>query len=112
MVVLAVPSNLEPVTVALRRLFDEQNRSLRRVAARTQELDETGQGINYTYISGILSGRETPSPRALALLARAFDLEPEYFIEYRMRKMRDALDPHLVGFDAARASYLALINAR
>lgn len=94
-------SNHEPVTVALRRLFDENDASLRTVAARTKELDEAGKGITYTYVAGVLKGRETPSPRSLELLARVFDVEPEFFPEYRLWKMRTALDPRHVGFDAA-----------
>jgi transcriptional regulator with XRE-family HTH domain len=93
--------NREPVTITLRRLFDENHASLRGIAARTRDADEAGKGIHYTYISGVLSGRETPSPRSLELLARVFDVEPELFPEYRLWKMRTALDPRLVGLDAA-----------
>jgi transcriptional regulator with XRE-family HTH domain len=100
--------NQEPVTIALRRLFDDHNATLRGIAARTQEIDEAGRGINYTYISGLMSGREKPSPRALELLAGAFDLDPEFFIEYRMNKLRGELDPRVVGFDAAVQRFVTL----
>jgi transcriptional regulator with XRE-family HTH domain len=102
------PLNQDPAPVALRRLFDDHKATLRGVSARTREIDETGKGINYTYISGLISGREKPSPRALELLAGAFDLDPEFFIEYRMGKLRGELDPRVVGFDAAVRRFIAL----
>ena len=108
MVRASKPVNQEPVPVALRRLFDDHNATLRGVAARTREIDQAGKGINYTYISGLLSGREKPSPRALELLAGVFDVAPEFFIEYRMGKLRGELDPRVVGFDAAKRRFVAL----
>lgn len=108
MIRVSPPPNQESAPVALRRLFDDHKATLRGVAARTREIDETGKGINYTYISGLLSGREKPSPRSLELLAGAFDLDPEFFIEYRMGKLRGELDPRVVGFDAAVQRFLAL----
>lgn len=112
MVRAATAPNREPAPVALRRLFDVHNATLRGVAARTREIDETGKGINYTYISGLMSGREKPSPRALELLAAAFDLDPEFFIEYRMGKLRGELDPRIVGFDAAVERFVALTGEK
>jgi transcriptional regulator with XRE-family HTH domain len=94
-------TNYEPVTVALKRLFQENATTLRAVSSRTRERDGTSKGINHTYISSILSGREIPSARALELLAGAFNLEPEFFIEYRLHTLRSELDPRRVGFDAA-----------
>lgn len=102
------PANDEPVTVALRRLMDERGATLRWVASKARELDETGKGINHTYISGVLTGREIPSPRSLELLARVFDIDPEYFVEYRMGKLRAAINPRVVGFDAAFRAFTEL----
>ena len=101
-------ANDEPVTVALRRLIDERNASLRWVASKARELDEAGKGVNHTYISGVLTGREIPSPRSLELLARVFEIDPEYFVEYRMGKMRAAINPRVVGFDAAFRAFTEL----
>jgi transcriptional regulator with XRE-family HTH domain len=102
------PANDEPVTVALRRLMDEHGASLRWVATKARELDEAGKGVNHTYISAVLTGREIPSPRSLGLLARVFDVDPEYFVEYRMGKMRAAINPRIVGFDAAFRAFTEL----
>ena len=100
--------NQEPAHVALRRLFDDHKTTLRAVSARTREIDETGKGIDYTYISGLVNGREKPSPRSLELLAGVFELAPEFFIEYRMGKLRGELDPRVVGFDAAKKRFMSL----
>lgn len=94
-------SNSRPVTVVLRELLDAQALTLRAVASRTREVDESGKGINHTYISSVLSGRERPSPRSLELIAGVLELEPEFFAEYRMWKLRRELDPAVVGFDSA-----------
>jgi len=102
------PPNQDPVTVALRRLLDEHGATLRGVASRTRELDETGRGMNHTYISAVLNGRESPSPRSLELLARALDIDPEFFIEYRMGKLREAINPRVVGFEAAARRFADL----
>ncbi len=105
MVRLSAPVSKERAPVALRRLFDDRKATLKAISARTREIDETGKGINYTYISGLISGREKPSPRSLELLAGAFDLEPEFFIDYRLWKLRGELDPGVVGYDAAIERY-------
>jgi len=102
----------EPVTVALRRLLDENGATLRAVAAKTRESDRAGKGINHTYISAVLSGREKPSPRSLELIARVLNVEPEFFAEYRMWKLRAELDPHQVGFDAAMQRFSELSGER
>jgi transcriptional regulator with XRE-family HTH domain len=100
--------NQEPITVALRRLLDEHGATLRGVAGRTRELDETGKGMNHTYISAVLNGRESPSPRSLELIARVFDIDPDFFVEYRMGKMREEINPRVVGFDAALRRFVDL----
>jgi len=96
-----IPDNQAAVFSSEKRLFQEHGATLRAVSSRTRELDATGKGINHTYISSILSGREIPSPRALELMAGAFNVDPEFFIEYRLYRMRSELDPRRVGFDAA-----------
>ena len=97
--------NQEPITVVLRRLLDERGATLRGIASRTRALDESGRGMNHTYISAVLNGRESPSPRSLELIARALEISPEFFIEYRMGKLREAINPRVVGFEAAARRY-------
>jgi transcriptional regulator with XRE-family HTH domain len=106
------PIDDQPVTVALRRLLEEHGATLRGVAAQTRELDEAGKGVNHTYISGVLSGREIPSLRSLELMARVFKIDPDYFVEYRMGKMREEINPRLVGFDAAFQAFAELEASR
>lgn len=100
--------NQEPVTVVLRQLLDERGATLRGIASRTRELDETGKGMNHTYISAVLNGRESPSPRSLELIARALDISPEFFIEYRIEKLREAINPRVVGIEVAARRFADL----
>lgn len=105
------PISTEKTPVALRRLFDDRKATLKAISARTREVDASGRGINYTYISGLISGREKPSPRSLELLAAAFDLEPEFFLHYRLWKLRGELDPDVAGWDAATQRYESITAA-
>jgi transcriptional regulator with XRE-family HTH domain len=62
-------------------------------------LDERGRGVTHSYIAGLASGKEQPSPRALELIAQALDVTPDAFGEYRLAKLRHELDPKRAGFE-------------
>jgi transcriptional regulator with XRE-family HTH domain len=66
--------------------------------------------VTHSYIAGLASGKEHPSPRSLELLAGALDVAPEEFAEYRLAKLRHELDPKRAGFEAARRRYLELVG--
>ena len=95
--------------MTLRRLAAERGRSYRELAERTRQLDQAGRGVTHSYIAGLASGREQPSPRSLVLLAQALDVTPEVFAEYHLARLRVELDPKRVGFEAAWRRYLELV---
>ena len=99
----------EPITRSLRALMTEHGLSLRALAERTRDVDAAGRGVMHSYIAAILTGRETPSPRSLELIAAACGTEPQHFVEYRMWKLRGEIDPREVGFDAALHRFLELV---
>jgi transcriptional regulator with XRE-family HTH domain len=102
--------DLEPITVTLRRLTAAAGLTYRALAQRTRELDQRGRGVTHSYIAGLASGKEQPSPRSLELIAHALDVAPEVFGEYRLATLRRQLDPKRSGFDAARKRYLELVR--
>jgi len=102
--------DLEPITVTLRRLTAAAGLTYRALAQRTRELDQRGRGVTHSYIAGLTSGKEQPSPRSLELIAGALDVTPDVFGEYRLATLRHQLDPKRSGFDAARRRYLELVG--
>jgi transcriptional regulator with XRE-family HTH domain len=84
----------------------------RALAARTQLIDRHGNGLSYSHIANLASGRDTPSRHALELLARAFELPVSYFAEYRLAELRRQLDEREVGFAAAYRTYQTISRHR
>ncbi len=79
----------------------ERRLTFRALAELTQAYDAEGRGVTYAYLCGITSGREHPSRRSIELIAASLDLEPDYFPEYRLARLRAELDPKRAGFTAA-----------
>lgn len=78
---------------AIGGLIDASGMSLR-AAARAVEVD-------VSYLSRLRTGALPPPPDpTLERLARGLGVRPEYFLEYRVRRIADALgrDPSLVTF--------------
>jgi transcriptional regulator with XRE-family HTH domain len=63
--------------------------------------DPAGAGLTHGHLATLIAGRARPSRRALESIARALELEPDYFAEYRLAELRDQLDERRAGFDAA-----------
>lgn len=80
-----------PLPETLRALMREHPITYRALAARTQLIDRHGNGLSYSHIANLASGRDTPSRHALELLARAFELPASYFAEYRLAELRRQL---------------------
>jgi transcriptional regulator with XRE-family HTH domain len=102
--------DLEPITVTLRRLTAAAGLTYRALAQRTREFDQRGRGVTHSYIAGLASGKEQPSPRSVELIARALDVTPDVFGEYRLAILRHELDPKRSGFGAARKRYIELVG--
>lgn len=89
----------------------ERQLSYRALSERTRRADPAGAGLTHGHLAKLIAGRARPSRRALELIARALELEPYYFAEYRLAELRDQLDERRVGFDAAYRRYRALTQA-
>lgn len=92
----------EPFPAALRALMRDAGLTFRGLAAETRRLDSTGRGLTHGHLGQLAGSHQHPSQRALQLLAAALDIEPEYFLEYRLAQLRHALNEREVGYDRAR----------
>jgi len=95
-----------PFGESLRLLMEKQGFSYRGLAQRTRELD--GKGMTHAHINMLAKGHDRPSMRAMELIARACEVEPDYFAEYRLARAMRELDPTEVGLEQA----LENLNAR
>lgn len=69
----------------VQRLMDEQAVTYRQLAART--------GLSAGYLNHLVHGnRPVPSNDVVGALAKALDVEPEHFREYRLRAITDRLE--------------------
>ena len=108
----SLPKAHTPLSETLPALMREHGISYRALAAQTRLLDRTGDGLSHSHLVNLAAGRELPSRRALELLARAFQLPPAYFAEYRLAELRRQLDERAVGFAAAYRTYERLSRSR
>lgn len=81
-----------PFPEAFAELRAARGVSLRTLNADTKALDASGKGLSPAHLSRLSNGRERPSPAAIALIARALLVAPEYFAEYRLAEARALLD--------------------
>jgi transcriptional regulator with XRE-family HTH domain len=100
----------EPFGDALRALMAEQGFSYRSLAEATRKLD--GRGMTHAHINMLANGHDKPSMRAMELIARACDVDPAYFAEYRLAAAMRALDPAEVGLEQALENLNARLGAR
>jgi len=104
----------EPFEVALRRLLEERDLSIRGLAKRTAERHpapegewsklasvrpdlrranyDRSPGLTHPYLGMLLRGELPTSPRACEIIADALNIQPEYFAEYRLDVARERLD--------------------
>ena len=100
----------KPFGDALRALMAERRLSYRGLAEATRELD--GRGMTHAHINMLANGHDKPSTRAMELIARACDVQPEYFAEYRLAEAMRALDPAEVGLEQALENLNARLGGR
>lgn len=89
----------QPFGAALQAMMAERGLTYRGLSQLTREID--GKGLTHAHINMLGNGRERPSGRAMTLIARALEVEPEYFAEYRLSAAMKELDPNLVGLEQA-----------
>ena len=104
------PQSDMPFGVALRTLMTERGMSFRSLAEATREID--GKGMTHAHLNMLANGHDKPSTRAMELIARACEVEPEYFAEYRLAQAMRELDPAEVGFDQALRNLSVRMSAR
>lgn len=69
----------------VQRLMDELGVTYRQLAART--------GLSAGYLNHLVHGnRPVPSNDVVAMLAKALEVEPEHFREYRLRMITERLE--------------------
>ena len=69
----------------VQRLMDEHGVTYRQLAART--------GLSAGYLNHLVHGnRPVPSNDVVTTLAKALDVEPEHFREYRLRAITEQLE--------------------
>jgi hypothetical protein len=59
-------------------------------------------GFHYETLRRAATGRRPPSPALIEECARALELRPEYFVEYRIHLAQRQFDPAVVGLERAR----------
>ena len=100
----------KPFGDSLRALMDERSLTYRGLAEATRKLD--GKGITHAHINMLANGHDKPSMRAMDLIARACDVDPSYFAEYRLAVAMRELDPNEVGLERALENLNARLGAR
>jgi transcriptional regulator with XRE-family HTH domain len=100
----------EPFGQALRPLMDARGLSYRGLAQQIRKFDKSG--ISHAHINMLANGHDKPSMRAMELIARACEVEPDYFAEYRLGRAMQELDPSEVGLEEALENLNARLGAR
>jgi transcriptional regulator with XRE-family HTH domain len=103
-------NSTEPFGKALRALMESRRLSYRGLADAIGRLDE--RGMTHAHLNMLANGHDKPSIRAIELIARACDVSPDYFAEYRLAMAMRELDPAVVGLDQALANLNARLGAR
>jgi transcriptional regulator with XRE-family HTH domain len=88
----------------------ERELTYRGLAEKIRGLDR--KGISHAHINMLANGHDKPSMRAMELIARACDVSPDYFAEYRLAVAMRELDPEEVGLERALENLNARLGAR
>ena len=97
----------QPFHQAVRGVLAERGLTFRALAARTSELDPDRKGLSHSYLA-TLGAHDRPTRGAMEIVARALDLEPTYFAEYRLRLARALFDERQQGLAGALQNLHAL----
>ena len=75
----------ERFPLALKGLMDERHLSYRQLAYKTK--------LSAGYLNHLTKGtRPVPADAVMAVIAEALCVEPDFFVEYRLRQVADVLD--------------------
>jgi transcriptional regulator with XRE-family HTH domain len=70
--------------LAFSDILKEKNVKLRGLAARTN--------LDYTYFSKLKSRKKSPPVKTIVIIASGLGIDPDYFLEYRIKKISDLLE--------------------
>ncbi len=101
----------EPFPDKVRRLIQEardrgEDVSQERVALAAWDLD--GRGTSASMFKQVMNGRRALTPMLIEGVARALDVPPTEFVEYRLAMTRRALDERQVGLEQALLNLRAI----
>jgi lambda repressor-like predicted transcriptional regulator len=97
----------QPFHEAVRGVLAERGLTFRALAARTSEVESDGKGLSHSYLT-TLGTHDRPTPRAMEIVARALDLRPTFFAEYRLGLVRGLFDEEQQGLPRALQNLQAL----
>lgn len=98
----------EPFGERLRNARRARGLSIEALAYASRDL--APPGLTYSYVGMLERGLRRPSLEAIELLARALDLDPLEFPEYRLAKFRGLFDEKAIGLDEAVANLEEVLN--
>jgi transcriptional regulator with XRE-family HTH domain len=96
-----------PFHEAVRGALAERGMTFRALAARTSELDPDRKGYSHSYLT-TLGAHDRPTPAAIEIVARALNVPPSYFAEYRLSAVRGLFDEGQQGLAQALQNLEAL----
>jgi hypothetical protein len=97
----------QPFHEAVRSVLAERGLTFRALAARTSEVDPDGRGLSHSYLT-TLGTHDRPTLRAMETVARALDLRPTFFAEYRLGVVRGLFDEEQQGLAQSLQNLQAL----
>jgi|SRR5436309_14348450 len=97
----------QPFKQAVRGLLAERGLTFRALAARTSQADPHGGGLTHSYLA-TLGAQDRPTLRALEIVARALEVPPTFFAEYRLALVRRLFDEDHQGLRGALENAAAL----
>jgi transcriptional regulator with XRE-family HTH domain len=100
----------QPFGSALRSLMQARGLTFRGLAAAIRAFD--AKGITHAHLNMLANGHDKPSTRAMELIARACNVDPSYFAEYRLEQAMRELDPSEVGLEQALENLNARLGSR
>ena len=70
--------------LAFSEILKEKKVTLRRLAAKTN--------LDYTYFSKLKSRKKSPPIKTIKIIASGLNIDPDYFLEYRIQRINDLLE--------------------
>jgi transcriptional regulator with XRE-family HTH domain len=105
-------SDDRPFSTRLNELRRDHGLTFRALEARLADYAKAGErGMTNGHLAGLAKGQRVPTPAVVALVARAFDLPPSSFVEWRLWELQEQFDPRRKdGLEAAVAAMHAHLS--